>query len=328
MVQTRKCKCGGEVETCQFCFGRGEVIVGEPSYFPVRKPQRNKALNVEALIEKFGSPTTREQMKVALAARNQVCDRCNFHGTPEALRRHRDEKHPSAEVLKQRRLAKTAAARERDAARSRLRKSSKPSKPQDSLAQRRARQAERHRRWQVAVEERKQLIEKTISEASKSEPVSRPPAAKPISHVSSSPASMTLRQALIAKGIIKAAPKATVKIDAVDHAPNGNRQVLCPLCQKPVAKVGDKVRRKLTKHLDGKHPLNQPPAPKEFVRPPHSVADRGPKFFEQDRKVQRQAVWQPHDPLDANRGMGAFARDNGRFGSHALHDRFDDEGMP
>jgi len=38
--------------------------------------------------------------------------------------------------------------------------------------------------------------------------------------------------------------------------------------------------------------------------------------------------WQRHDEMDANRGMGHFARDNGKFGSHALHDRFDDESAP
>jgi hypothetical protein len=38
--------------------------------------------------------------------------------------------------------------------------------------------------------------------------------------------------------------------------------------------------------------------------------------------------WQRQDEMDANRGMGHFARDNGRFGSHALHDRFDDESAP
>jgi hypothetical protein len=34
------------------------------------------------------------------------------------------------------------------------------------------------------------------------------------------------------------------------------------------------------------------------------------------------------DRMEPNRGMGFFARENGRFGSHPLHDRFDDESGP
>jgi len=40
------------------------------------------------------------------------------------------------------------------------------------------------------------------------------------------------------------------------------------------------------------------------------------------------AITQAIDLMDAHRGEGSFARENGRFGSHAIHDRFDDESAP
>lgn len=37
---------------------------------------------------------------------------------------------------------------------------------------------------------------------------------------------------------------------------------------------------------------------------------------------------QTTDRMDANLGMGFFARENGRYGSHPIHDRFDDDSNP
>lgn len=39
-------------------------------------------------------------------------------------------------------------------------------------------------------------------------------------------------------------------------------------------------------------------------------------------------TFEGEDLKDATRGMGFFSRENGRIGSHPLHDRFDDEGHP
>jgi hypothetical protein len=133
---------------------------------------------------------------------------------------------------------------------------------------------------------------------------------------------MSFRQALIAKGVIKS-PSPPAKKPEVP--------VLCPLCRRQIAVIGLKVKKNLLKHLEKDHPLKRPELPK-IKLPTKSkylaLKDHNGSRTEGSQGAAETVVSPPLDPMDANRGMGAFARENGRFGSHALHDRFDDESMP
>jgi hypothetical protein len=61
--------------------------------------------------------------------------------------------------------------------------------------------------------------------------------------------------------------------------------------------------------------------------PQSTIADRQRKGVRM-QSAEGSARTQTIDYMDANRGMGFFARENGRYGSHPLHDRFDDESGP
>lgn len=120
---------------------------------------------------------------------------------------------------------------------------------------------------------------------------------------------------------------------------------LCPMCKVLVSPA------RITSHKANRCP-KRPNVPGQAIQ---SRAVSGPKSKmnpqstrsvrnsggQTQRKKETVQISNPHedlieampqelvmDRMEANRGMGFFARENGRFGSHPLHDRFDDESGP
>jgi hypothetical protein len=54
----------------------------------------------------------------------------------------------------------------------------------------------------------------------------------------------------------------------------------------------------------------------------------GQSSISREASIEAMPQQQTIDRMDATRGMGFFARENGRFGSHPIHDGFDDESGP
>jgi hypothetical protein len=125
-------------------------------------------------------------------------------------------------------------------------------------------------------------------------------------------------------------PDVTRPIPPTPH--NSQFYFQCPVCHKDFGvRKKKQAKEKLETHLNEAHPIRVPyiqqaPRPKPRTKAFTSASDE--ETPQEVRNRSRRYGHQPVDMLDANRGMGAFARDNGRFGSHALHDRFDDEGKP
>lgn len=158
-----------------------------------------------------------------------------------------------------------------------------------------------------------------------------------------------IRRESIASGFIKPATKPIIGRPALPNAPAqlppkltvwaapSSLYFICPLCQGRVLKT------RLNKHLKKAHsrvPRAQlAKAQTKLARPnpksPRQAASKNSASHPEEQGIRATVKfvsdlpsWQRHDEMDANRGMGHFARDNGRFGSHALHDRFDDESAP
>jgi hypothetical protein len=150
----------------------------------------------------------------------------------------------------------------------------------------------------------------------------------------------TLRDKLIAAGIIVERP---VKPPSFHPTPARDREearrrqtVFCPLCNERLYSRDD-LKEELFIHLEVDHPFPSKSEKKNKKLKRKQHKQKRDKKFETAVQVTKvkdttedksKLVWQPVDLMDANRGMGAFARENGRFGSHALHDRFDDESTP
>ncbi len=337
----RKCKCQGTVENCAFCFGSGEIVSHDDSlqsYTPVRQ---KRIPDLPPFEDRIGSQSGTNDAR----AIPEVCDRCNFHGSPEALKAHKEQRHPSREVRLARELAQRNITRKQVDAQA-FTNRNKESPRREKLQKQSVKKAGRSKReWKAAVKLRKKLISATLSKISSAKhtpprspihPVQLP--VRPALLPTPEPRPTTLREALIASGVIRPAaqvgvPNEHLQVSQHSSSEPGRGQtektVLCPLCHEELKALGHNVKKKLVKHLNSEHPLNRPSLSKAQPSHPRSKLSRSDHVPESRDKGTQESVWQePTDMMDANRGMGAFARDNGRFGSHALHDRFDDEGMP
>ena len=102
-----------------------------------------------------------------------------------------------------------------------------------------------------------------------------------------------------------------------------NDQVNCPFCKMKAARW-EVWRHAEKKHKDRKFRNADCKILKRFGGTDESSK---PVPSKDGRSTLRLAVANV-DPLDATRHMGHFAREGARFGSHPIHDRFDDESGP
>jgi len=120
---------------------------------------------------------------------------------------------------------------------------------------------------------------------------------------------------------------------------------LCSMCKFPV-KVTNLARHQAEKCPRRPNKVTQPTQSRSrfggkcVVIPPsvRSVRNSGaqPKrkkgtgqsSISREASIEAMPQQQTIDRMDATRGMGFFARENGRFGSHPIHDGFDDESGP
>lgn len=103
--------------------------------------------------------------------------------------------------------------------------------------------------------------------------------------------------------------------------PSSNRSAVCPICRSRMKPTNLKKHlRKVHKHLAGPVPFSLSRKSKRS-----QVTQQRDRRFESSREKND---WQIVDEREAHRQMGFVARENGRYGSHPLHDRFDDESEP
>jgi hypothetical protein len=108
-------------------------------------------------------------------------------------------------------------------------------------------------------------------------------------------------------------------------------RIVCPFCQSPFSqgKIGQHLEsahqigpirfvKELPQSKQSKRSLRSAPSPMQKVESPPKSAD----------VAHRVSQTGSEDSQDANRYIGFFARENGRYGSHPLHDRYDDESVP
>lgn len=96
-------------------------------------------------------------------------------------------------------------------------------------------------------------------------------------------------------------------------------KVQCPLCATAVPLRG------INSHLASRHATEIEHLRRLVRKKEHKTGNRSPeKLFKSKSVVQRTQ----EDTLEAHRGLGFVIREHGRYGSHPLHDKHDDESMP
>jgi hypothetical protein len=125
------------------------------------------------------------------------------------------------------------------------------------------------------------------------------------------------RMAAIRRGLIKPMGRTPNLIEGF---------ATCSLCKTQVKTTNlPKHVRKVHPGIHATRPLSSSSSRDEEIR------SRNKKVIEvlgPSQEIISQHQFHTIDLREAHRHMGFFARDNGRFGSHPLHDRFDDESEP
>jgi hypothetical protein len=211
-TRKRKCKCQGAVENCSFCFGSGEVTYTEDVPVSHRAVPPKKAVNLDPLVERFGTPAARKKIGASLASRVEVCDRCAFHGSPEALRAHMEKEHPDPEIREQRRLQARQQERRKREKEAEARRGTQDlsgfRRELDAFKKKVALRNRLEQQWKAAVEQREKLVAEFLTTLGSSKhqpsPVAGPDPAG-LQLPQSTPRQPRIRATLIAQGLIREA---------------------------------------------------------------------------------------------------------------------------
>lgn len=295
MEESRPCTCGGSNENCYRCSGTGILHSSpEPSrYRPL--PRKRRPADVSALIRKFGSPTARKMAEASVLAYMVRCDRCGFRGLPEEVQEHKRTAH-----------------------------SEKPTVCSAGLID--VHKPERHTRL-----DRNALRGKAVFRGPAS-PES--PKASRRSPAGQSGSVTKYRMEAIARGLIKPAnpqQKGPVKsaskaeVDSLKPVAipikGRHQRVRCSRCHAAMK------AESFAKHIARVHGLGGRQQPKTTgTKRRHGRREKPPMHVVEPLDPQQDL--QIADQREAHRQMGFVVRENGRYGSHPLHDRFDDESEP
>ncbi len=97
----KSCKCYGSNENCAWCFGTGVVTVPHVQNSKLIKRGKGKyspKADLTPLVRKFGPARVNKPNAAPQTIRS--CDKCNFIGTDDGLRRHTLRWHPVQEPRK------------------------------------------------------------------------------------------------------------------------------------------------------------------------------------------------------------------------------------
>jgi hypothetical protein len=135
-----------------------------------------------------------------------------------------------------------------------------------------------------------------------------------------------LRKSLIERGVLQPASTrlinqtAKIQQQAFSMPATIRELVPCPICRARIKPTN------LAKHVKTVHHLADQ-CIKSQHRQQNRVSQASNSEDVESHSAQIRAM-PDYDPRDAHRGMGFVIREEGRYGSHALHDRFDDESEP
>ncbi|MGA3125099.1 MAG: hypothetical protein ABSD13_00165 [Candidatus Korobacteraceae bacterium] len=135
----------------------------------------------------------------------------------------------------------------------------------------------------------------------------------------------SLRKSLIERGLLRPISTklinqtAKVQQQAFSMPPTTVRELVpCPICKARIKPT------KLAKHVKTVHHL----VDQRMKLQQHNRAGQATNSEEVESHSEQIRSVPDYDPRDAHRGVGFVIREEGRYGSHALHDRFDDESEP
>lgn len=320
MQETRPCTCGGSNDNCCYCFGSGMRPVLDGSQVPTR-----------SFVSRIAQRIRKSKSNI------RKCNICGFEGGKVTMRSHKAEAHPSTALPPSLKAQDIVAIRPSLAGQ--LRKVAMPPLAKPGAAPRPQNAPQKFVASSAIVPSAPRsetIIRRESIAAGLIKPATKPLFGRP------------------APPFAPAHPSR--KLGVQPALPAG--YCICPLCRCQLQKT------RLSKHLNKAH--SRVPKVSRTLRnakPVYIVISKEEKERAQLAKAQAKLArsnpsslrypsknsasqpeeksicatvkfvsdlpsWQRQDEMDANRGMGHFARDNGRFGSHALHDRFDDESAP
>lgn len=129
-----------------------------------------------------------------------------------------------------------------------------------------------------------------------------------------------LRGQAIASGLIKPAISKAAPAKAASEDKIKRRSICCPLCRATMKRINLEKPLARVHHSTGKG--QQKPKVGTLEEDHAESYARFPELLDHFNDLQIV------DEREAHRQMGFVIKENGRYGSHPLHDRFDDESEP
>jgi len=292
LEESRPCTCGGGNDNCYHCWGTGVIQRKlEPPPFRRRK-KKSKQVDVSPLIRKFGSEKAKQAAKADVLAYMISCDLCHYRGLPDEVRQHKKTDHPERQAASIPKLIDTHSSERQ---------------------RRRNPESRHHKADPLPAEPRTRNHENPSGQIWRDDRYRAEAIARGLIKPASTPRPTSVKVVSGAEAERMAKP-ATAPIKA------RKKSVRCPLCHNTMGAT------KFAKHLKEKHGVDGSRFKSAGRKPDSGRRERNssPVTESFDHANELQIV----DEREAHRHMGFVVRENGRYGSHPLHDRFDDESEP